>query len=310
MNDTWVCPLCHSRNFVPWKLGLMQCESCQVVVSPIIFQQKANERLEKEWFGEVYKPYRSFWVSQFETWNNCKTLARLDRANPPGHRLLEIGVGSGAFLNAARQQGYEVMGCDLSDAICKRVRSTYGIVMHCASLETLADENRFDIVVMNHVLEHVQQPVEFLKEAIRLLAAGGVTHIAVPNVACWEAYLSGWTSFEPYHLTYFTPETLRRAVIGAGFKIEAIKTHDSFSGWFLALLRTGIGLNRESGAVTRPVESLASRGTGSRSFWLGHAYRMAMLVTGGGIWPLRLLQARLGRGDEMICIARKTKELS
>lgn len=88
----------------------------------------------------------------------------------PGRRLLEIGVGSGSFLNSARRRGYEVMGCDLSAPICKHVRQAYGILMHGKTLVTLTGENRFDVVVMNHVLEHVNQPIALLKEVRRLLA--------------------------------------------------------------------------------------------------------------------------------------------
>ncbi|MER2600871.1 MAG: class I SAM-dependent methyltransferase, partial [Candidatus Competibacter phosphatis] len=234
-----------------------------------------------------------------------KTLARLARANLSGRRLLEIGVGSGAFLNAARSKGYDVLGCDLSIPICQQVSKIYGIPMHDASLASLAGENRFDVIVMNHVLEHVNQPVEFLQEVRRLLAPGGVTHIAVPNIACWEARLAGWTSYEPYHLVYFDPRVLERTISAGGLAIEHMTTPDSFSGWFLALLRTVLGVNnREGGTVARSISTAAGHATG-RPGWLEHAYRISMVCAGGVTWPLRWLQARLGYGDEAICIARK-----
>lgn len=310
INGNRVCPLCQGRDFLPFKLGLVQCANCRIVVSPAIFEPQANEQRNEEWFGEDYKSNRSFWLTLFEEWNNRKTLGRLDRAKPSGSRLLEIGVGSGAFLNAAREKGFEVLGCDLSDAICKRIRNAHGIEMHCGPLANLGggSEERFDVVVMNHVLEHVQQPIDFLKEVCRLLAPGGVAHIAVPNLACWEARFRGWTSFEPYHLIYFTPETLRQTATGSGFEVDTITTHDSFSGWFLALLRTTLGVNRQEGAVSRPVESLATRGKNPRRVWVEHPYRTAMVVSGVGLWPLRWLQALLDRGDEVICIARKPQK--
>lgn len=285
----------------------MQCDACGVVLSPAIWQPQANEQLEEEWFGEDYQSKPSFWVALFETWNNRNTLARLAQANPPGHRLLEIGVGSGSFLNAARERGFEVIGCDLSAPICARVQRAYGIMLHSEPLATLTGENRFDVIVMNHVLEHVHQPIEFLQDVRRLLVPGGVVHIAVPNIACWEASLSGWTSFEPYHLTYFAPQTLERTVSASDLTFDHITTHDSFSGWFLALLRTVLGINQASGAVTRSATSMAGRATGRRSGLVEHAYRLAMVSTGIGLWPLRWLQAKLCRGDEAICIARKPK---
>lgn len=309
-HDVLACPICAGARFLQYKLGLVQCEFCSVVLSPAIWQPQANEQLEEEWFGEDYQPETSFWVALFETWNNRKTLARLAHAKPPGRRLLEIGVGSGSFLNAACERSYEVMGCDLSAPICARVSRAYGIAMHGEPLSTLAGENRFDVIVMNHVLEHVHQPIEFMEDVRRLLAPGGVVHVAVPNIACWEAALPGWTSYEPYHLTYFDPQTLNRTISTSALTIDRITTHDSFSGWFLAVLRTALGINRMSGAVTRPATSMAGRATGRRPRVVEHAYRLAMVCAGGGLWPLRWLQAQLGRGDEAICIARKSQAVS
>ncbi len=302
-----VCPICGSSGFQPYKLGLAQCESCGLVLSPAVWQPQANEQLEEEWFGADYQPKTSFWVALFESWNNRRTLSRLAQANLPGRRLLDIGVGSGSFLDAARAAGYEVMGCDLSAPICAHVRRTYGIPMHGGPLATLAGENRFDAIVMNHVLEHVHQPIDFLQNARRLLAPGGVAHIAVPNIACWEAALSGWTSFEPYHLTYFAPPTLARAISASGFALDRLTTHDSFSGWFLAGLRTVLGVNRVGGAVTRPAAAMAWHAAGRRSEAVEHAYRIAMVCAGGVSWPARWLQAKLGRGDEVIGIAHKPR---
>ncbi|MEN8132739.1 MAG: hypothetical protein ABFS45_21665, partial [Pseudomonadota bacterium] len=126
----------------------------------------------------------------------------------------------------------------------------------------------------------------------------------VPNIGCWEAAFRGWTSYEPYHLTYFDLNTLEQTIRNSALTIDSISTHDSFSGWFLALLRTALGVNRENGAVTRPASSVAGHATGQRNVAVEHAYRLSMVGVGGGLWPLRWVQAKIGRGDEVICIAR------
>jgi len=304
------CPLCGGQEFNPYRLGLLRCESCKLVLSPSIWQPQANERMEDEWFGEGYDERKtSVWVAWFEAWNNRKTLARLGGFTRQGNRLLEIGVGSGSFLQAAKAKGFDAMGCDLSAPICRRVVQECGIPMHCGFLAELPDDSRFDVVVMNHVLEHVQQPVEFLQDVFRQLAPGGIVHIAVPNITCWEADFPGWTSYEPYHLTYFNRQTLAKAVAAAGFSTERVFTSDSFSGWFLALLRTVLGVNRAQGTVTRTVVASVNRTSGQRSGLVEHAYRLAMVLSGGGLWPLRWLQGKLGYGDEVVCIVTKPTSL-
>lgn len=303
------CPLCEGRQFATGRLGLLTCAECSVVLSPSIWEPQANEALVDEWFGKGYEPDASFWVRGFEAWNNRRTLARISRLALPGRRLLEIGVGSGSLLRAAQQVGFGVMGCDLSNAIASRVNRTLGIAIHCGLLSEIPGDRRLDVIIMNHVLEHVSEPVAFLRDAFRLLAPGGVVHIAVPNVASWEAKLSGWTSYEPYHLVYFTPDTLRQTVLASGFSIEDELTHEPFSGWFLAIARSLFGTN-QGGRVIDPTNRLKSRvKSPGRQSVTEHAYRMAMLIAGGGTWPLRWCQARLHRGEEAICLARKPADV-
>jgi 2-polyprenyl-3-methyl-5-hydroxy-6-metoxy-1,4-benzoquinol methylase len=299
------CPLCAGEEFHTAQLGLSKCVQCGLVVSPAIWRQQSNEALEEEWFGEGYQLQTSFWVQCFETWNNRRTLARLTRTMLTGCRLLEIGVGSGSFLQAARNRGFEVTGCDLSLSICKHVTLTHGIIMHCGPLCGLEGESCFDVVVMNHVLEHVNNPVTFLKDVLRLLAPGGVVHIAVPNMACWEAALPGWTSYEPYHLIYFTLATVQKTVDISGLSVVYKITHESFSGWFLAVLRTMLGVNRENQTIQPNASTGRIAAKKARSSLTENAYRLAMICCGGWLWPVRVLQAALGHGDEAICIARK-----
>ncbi|OQX12876.1 MAG: hypothetical protein BWK76_16995 [Desulfobulbaceae bacterium A2] len=262
--------------------------------------------MEDEWFGEgCDERNSSCWIEMFESWNNRKTLARLTSCALPGKRLLEIGLGSGSFLKFVSEHDFDVMGCDLSATICRQVEANIGVPVYCGLLEDINGEERFDVVVLNHVLEHVERPVEFLREVVRLLSPNGIAHIAVPNSACWEACFSGWTSYEPYHVTYFNPKTLAKAVGASGLVVDRLTTHESFSGWFLALLRTMLGFNRAGTVQPGRVVSLSRHTDRFRSPWIEHGYRLAMVITGGVVWPFRWLQARLGCGDEVVCVARK-----
>jgi SAM-dependent methyltransferase len=149
---------------------------------------------------------------------------------------------------------------------------------------------------MNHVLEHTSDPLGFLREVKQVLAPGGVIHIAVPNVNCWGALLPGWISYQEYHLTYFTSKTLQRALIAAGFEAVDIHTKESFSGWFLAFLRTSLGYRLDA-----PMDGTGRRSGDLNSFWR-YVYRTAMILSGGISLPVRRCQEALGGGDEGIAL--------
>lgn len=268
-----------------------------MVLSETIWDQSANLLQEEEWFEN--EPFvESFWVRAFDRLNNRRTWKRIRKHAGRGARSLEIGVGTGTLLNYMKNKGIEVEGCDLSKSVSKRVRDRCSITMHNCSVNDIPEGTTFDVVVMNHVLEHVNDPVAFLSEVRKRLRKGGVAHIAVPNVASWEASLPGCTSYEPYHLAYFTPGTLRKAVQKAGFTVARVGTHDSFSGWFLAVLRTLLKTHE------RTAESRRTQRAGGASTWKEHVYRMAMITSGGVLLPLRFLQSKLGYGDEAVIIAK------
>lgn len=300
------CPICKGYEFQSAQLDLLKCVNCELVVSKAIWNSGSNETLEDEWFGDSYNASHSFWTDWFEAFNNKRTIKRLRRNNIKSGKLLEIGVGSGSFLNSAREAGFEVKGCDLSKALCRNVENKYNIDMHCGYLGDISDSEQFDVVVMNHVLEHVNQPVEFLNAVKRLMKVDGVLHIAVPNLDCYEAMLPGWTSYEPYHLSYFKPKVLSKAINNAGLAVKLEESHDSFSGWFLALLRTLMGVNKNNEIKSNAYSSKSDQNSG-RSIFLMHTYRIAMIGSGLLTWPFRYIQVLLNRGDEIICIATKLK---
>lgn len=295
------CPLCTGHDFVSHRFGLLRCGTCGLIVNPRIFDAAAADVLNDETFGDTYDPECSSWVRWHTARRYRRYLGYLRRTGVTAGELLEVGVGAGSFLRAARDAGFSVSGCDISESLCRRVVQATGILVHCASLETLP-EKKWDVLVMNHVLEHVHDPVEFLRAAHERLRPLGVLHLAVPNAACWEAGLPGWNAYAKYHLSYFTPQTLKLALRQAGFAPELTVTHEDFSSWFPVVFRTLFGIRPAS--ETRIAASL-ERVPHLRTL-IKSPYRLAMVGTGALLWPLCRLQSALGYGDELICVVRKT----
>jgi len=294
------CPLCSHATFTEHRFGLLRCTDCGLVVDRRIFVPELDHNINMEFFGEGYEPQSSVWVRWFHSWKNRRYLSNLRRAGVRGGRLLEVGVGDGSFLAAARAAGFEVEGCDLSAPLAEQAAARAGVAVHCVALDELPAA-AYDVVCMHHVLEHVRDPIALLRQVAARLRPGGTLHLAVPNIDCWEARLPGWNAYEDYHVSYFDAVTLRRAIETAGLCVQWTSCHESFSGWFLALLRTLLGMRPAGSEIASSTHAPGQR---RRNPAVEHAYRMAMVLDGMLTWPLRALQGRLGRGDELLAIAR------
>lgn len=146
-------------------------------------------------------------------------------------RLLDVGASSGAFLSSVRDFAGEAIGVEPDEAHREwgcRVKS----LTILPSLEKLGDR-RFGLITLFHTLEHVPNPVEFLRRLSTYLEIGGRIAIEVPNVADALLTLYGLPAFaELYyqraHLYYFSSDTLCRTIEAAGGKglIEGIQRYD------------------------------------------------------------------------------------
>ena len=106
-------------------------------------------------------------------------------------------------------------------------------------LETILPAARFDLLIMNQVLEHLPRPSQTLREARRVLRPGGLLYLTVPNYGSMESRLFGkdWDALKiPEHLHHYTRATLLRLLDDSGFEIRMCRT-DSISAVTLASMR-------------------------------------------------------------------------
>jgi len=150
----------------------------------------------------------------------ARRLARSAR----GQRLLEIGVGHGYFLAAARKRGLECCGLDISSAAAEFARRRFGHdVLVTAVEEADLPEGSFDAIAAWHVLEHLADPRRALRKAVAWLKPGGVIAVEVPNYESYDARVLGveWKGWQPqYHRWHFTPRALARLLTETGFAVE------------------------------------------------------------------------------------------
>ena len=133
---------------------------------------------------------------------------RLTSRFGPG-RVLEIGFGDGSFLEKMADSGWEADGIETSDTAVEMSRAKRGINTWKGEV-TASDfeESSYDLVIMRHVLEHMDKPDRVLSRIFEILCPNGAIFIAVPNIDSVEAKIAGdrWFHLDPaYHKTHYSP---------------------------------------------------------------------------------------------------------
>lgn len=153
-------------------------------------------------------------------------------ARRPG-RVLDIGCGSGALLEKLRELGWQVEGIDF-DPIVVQPALAKGLSVHVGTLqEQRFEDETFDAVVMIHVIEHVHDPIELLREVRRILKSGGKLVMLTPNINSigHKIYREHWLFLDPpRHLQLFSPTTLSALAKLTGFRVSRVLTSGRTAG--------------------------------------------------------------------------------
>lgn len=160
-----------------------------------------------------------------------------------GGKLLDVGCGTGYFAAAARLAGYRVSGLDFSRPQLELARRLFGLTDLYPT--TLRDYARsappasLDVVTAFQVLEHVADPVAFIRDARTLLAPGGYLAVGVPNWRVWGIFRE-WLDQPPHHLTRWSRTSLAKALERGGFEVVKLREHRSAYSFLLRYLRLGL----------------------------------------------------------------------
>ena len=156
-------------------------------------------------------------------------------------RLLDVGSGSGFFLDVARERGWEVHGTEYDPNMVASCAAR-GFHMQQGPLDpSNYAQGSFDVITSFEVLEHLVAPQQELSYFHQLLRPGGALYLTTPNFNALSRRIArgSWNIVNyPEHLNYYTPSTIRTALLGAGFQERRIWT-------------TGISVTRLRGSLTR-----------------------------------------------------------
>jgi 2-polyprenyl-3-methyl-5-hydroxy-6-metoxy-1,4-benzoquinol methylase len=231
------CLLCNSTRLShvnkekkPW---LVKCRNCSFVFSEKIptlkeLQDYYVDYTDYDFVNDLTRNRYLQWIDGFEP----------DRVK---NKILDVGCGDGIFLDQAIKRGWNVYGTEYADKWITRC-SEKGI--HMAKGKLNADDyepESFDVISYLEVIEHINNPIEELSIAKKLLRKGGVVFITTPNYNSLMRYFLGtdWNIITyPEHLSYYTPRTLNLLFKKTGFEKIKIDTKGVSPGRLVTSMRT------------------------------------------------------------------------
>jgi SAM-dependent methyltransferase len=151
--------------------------------------------------------------------------------SPSVGRALELGCGSGNLLVALDRAGWKVEGLDRDPASAEIARKVSGCRVHVGDLfESRLPLRNYDLIVLNHVFEHLAEPGRALQRLYDLLDHGGRAVLLYPNPASVSARLLGssWPHWDPpRHLVLPAGPALRALAESIGFDCVCYRTRSS-----------------------------------------------------------------------------------
>jgi len=244
------CACCSGNNFIPALecegFSFVRCADCNLVQrNPQFSEDEIIERYKTS-FGSDYLSYE---MENEAVFLNLQLLALADikffklekkifSAAEQGKRgspsFLDIGCATGALLFRLNERGWRVTGVEISPSAEYAQKERYLDVKTAPLEENSFPSASFDVIHASHLIEHLNNPKNFLQECFRILKKDGTIFITTPNIAGFQSRLFGsaWRSAIFDHLYLFSISTLTKMLKAAGFKKTKCRTWGGLAAGF------------------------------------------------------------------------------
>lgn len=234
------CRLCGSENLYLFyqqgnnnQFDFYRCRSCNLVNYDLqggIDQKKYTDTFVDPSF-HFHKQYKG----------QEKTFEFISRHIPQPGGLLDIGCGNGSLLLIARDHGWKVTGMELSNFYANELGRRYGIKVITANFLDYfpSPEEKYDLVTLRHVLEHLPDPISAMQRISSLLREGGIALLEFPNIDGAEARFRRFLAktrlhrrnykedYFPGHCHEFSEKPFRLLCDMTGFRVILWETYSS-----------------------------------------------------------------------------------
>ena len=218
-----------AKEIIKASADLLECCNCGLV----FLKQEAKAIHEEDKYWDSSKQAGVYLDENIEERTKNDFLRKLELISKFGIHgdLLDIGCGTGQFLNIAKGEGWNVYGLDISSQAAKIAQEKYDIQVFIGKPEIFDGSGiSFDCVTMWDVIEHFTEPDKVISAIRPKIKKGGLLVIRTPNENALTRTLVrvfaffGLNSFLKYvyytpHYFYFNAKTLKKLLVDNGFKI-------------------------------------------------------------------------------------------
>jgi len=203
-------------------IDVIQCDKCSFVFIPPYYRKTVS-----------YTDYKDEKVAdQVRKGNNWVKIQRhklrfkLIKKYKSSGKLFDLGVGWGHFLLTGKMLGYEVSGIEVSEQPYLYSKNDLGLPVEHVDFFKMREDNKFDVLTMWDVLEHIDRADTVIEKCAKLITKGGYIVIQVPQIDSYIAkkYGKDWKMMGLDHVNYFSKKTLSQLLEKNGFKVREIRS--------------------------------------------------------------------------------------
>jgi 2-polyprenyl-3-methyl-5-hydroxy-6-metoxy-1,4-benzoquinol methylase len=200
------------------KFNLVKCRGCGLVyVNPRPTKEEMSKFYPRDYYGKQNRMAKV--IVKHLLYMKIRKIMSFRKKG----RILDVGCGEGGFLLNFKERGWEAYGVDISEAACRLARAKLGrYIFNCELKDRHFPDSSFDVVTLNHVLEHMLNPNEELREVHRILKDDGILRLSTPNIDSLQFKISKdrWIGLDlPRHLCYYSPRTIKDILKRNGFNV-------------------------------------------------------------------------------------------
>ena len=200
----------------------VRCRGCGLVLqNPQPTQHEINNIYDESYFHYEFENHNAFFHLMELSLNDIN-FNEITKKYNGSRKVLDIGCATGLLLNKLQNEGWDSHGVEICEASAQYARDNFNLNIYNKNLfECNFPDNHFEVIHFSHLIEHVPNPKNFLKEVYRILQPNGYIIVTTPNVEGFfvKIFKSKWRSAIFQHLFLFSKKSLKKLLIKTGFSI-------------------------------------------------------------------------------------------